>query len=144
MISSINIHVDNEIKTFEIGTSQSAKQAIHSYSQYQQTRKYEDLKNCFVHLHHTVDKDPSRNQNVCMACHELARSVYSSESNLYKKFFIANSVSSIIINANLHDYSLNVIKMTWDKNMIQNGLQIKEKGFDAQAADKAGLILLNI
>jgi hypothetical protein len=74
-----------------------------------------------------------------MACNALAFSVYKSEKNIYRRFFIASSVSAIIFHAGLSTH-LFVIKKMWDMNLKENG-QIISKEFDEQAALEAGIAI---
>ncbi len=140
--SSININVNGNIQSFAIGTSQPALEAINHYKNYQSNNKYEELKNCFACFHFIVNKDPERKLNACIASAALASSVYkSSELNIYKRLFIATSVSSIIVNAGLCE-SLKKTKFIWDTLMIKNSQEMQKNEFNMQDAIEAGLAIL--
>src|SRR5580700_260081 len=99
MSSSVNLTIGE--KTFLLGDSAPAKAAIVNYEAYQLDHNYVNLKNCFAHLYDVVWIDPSYKKAACHATHRLALSVFHSTSNIHEQFFFANSVSSIIVAAQL-------------------------------------------
>lgn len=140
---TLSINIAGNTQAFNIGESRSAKIAIQSYERYKTEHKYEDLKNCFAYLSFTVTETPQHKVSACVATHKLALSTLDFETNIYKKFFIANSASSIIARANLNKAMLQT-KALWDSKMVEYGEMIANTPMDVQAALDAGLAFLNL
>lgn len=131
------------IQTFNIGESSIAQKAIQSYERYQAGHKYEDLKNCFAYLSFSVDATPQHKKAACLASEALAASTLDFQTDIYKKLFIANSVTSIIAKANL-EKSLELIKLIWEPKMNDYGQIIARNPLDVKAAQEAGLAVVDV
>lgn len=137
---TLDITVNGTQRSFNIGNSNIAKNVITLYGRYQSGRKYEDLQNCFANLNFLVQDKLGVDLEACQATHALALSVFDSETNVYKKYFIANSANSIIDRAKLCTH-LNTFYNLWKMKEMECAKFVSSQGLNPQAAQEAGLLV---
>lgn len=125
---------------FELGESDLAHIVVENYINYESTNKYECLKFCFANLTYMVTEHPEKKIIATMACDALARKLFDVYNNIYVKFFIANSASSITVRAKL--FWMKEINQYWCEQCLLLSKKIEEEGFDPSQAKAAGLAVL--
>jgi len=139
---SFTVVMSEKNYTYELGDSSLALNAVQSLESYKMTGNYGELKNCFANLSWLVSADPGHKIAACKACHALAAKVLNSYSDIYRKAYIANCVSSICINAEIPCYKTSL--GTWEDVQSKYGKMIYEQGLDIERAKEAGLATLEI
>lgn len=137
-----DINLNGTHYSYEIGHSSEAHTITKCYAQYCATNNYEYLKECFAHLHYMVKDQPPKKIIACKISHAIAAKYYLSTENIYRKFFLANSASSIIVNANLQN-SMGKTLDLWNSKCSECAATIQAQGLDVNAAQEAGLAILN-
>ncbi len=92
-----NFQIDFKDKkyTYNLGSSNEAKQACYGLELYKKTAQYDDLRRMIANLNWIVSEGGSDNKNACLATQAFSLTVFPKLSNDYQKAFIAISVTSI-------------------------------------------------
>lgn len=136
--NTIKIEAYGQHYNYDLGKSQPAKQAARSYAAWLQHPDHDHVLPVFANLSYVIDADPAKGKEATKATHILASIIYNKDKDPYRRFYLANCISSVYAKCN------EKIPEVWVKAQAAAIQEIDGPNFDIARAQKAGLTLLSV
>lgn len=134
--TTLRIEAYGQHYNYDLGKSEPAKQAVQSYAAYLQHPDHDHVLPVFANLSYVIDADPEKGKEATKATHILASVIYNKDKDPYRRFYLANCISSVYAKRN------EKVPEVWLKAQAAAIQEIDGPNFDIARALKAGLAVL--